>query len=197
MSEIQPLPPEDSVLDEEAPQKRSSWKKLTIEVIETIILTAFLFFVINLVSARIRVESISMQPTLDPGDFVIVDKLSYNFRQPKRGEVVVFHLPTDDSQRYIKRVIGLPGDDVWISDGQVLINGIRLDEPYLDVSTNRGGNWQVPENSYFVMGDNRNNSSDSRVWGMVGEEKLIGKAFLIYWPPPQWDLLGNVVLASP
>jgi signal peptidase I len=105
--------------------------------------------------------------------------------------VIVFKYPPDPSREpYIKRVIGLPGDLVRIENGSVSINGKLLSEPYLTVATQQGGEWRVPQGNLFVMGDNRNNSSDSRAWGMVPLENVIGKALVIYWPPDQWGLLG-------
>jgi signal peptidase I len=132
-----------------------------------------------------------MEPTLQAGNFVIVNKLSYQIGRPNRGDVIVFKYPPDPSQEpYVKRVIGLPGDHIEIKTGKVLINGIQLSEPYLVGETQRGGEWQVPANSLFVMGDNRNNSSDSRAWGMVPFDDVIGKALLVYWPPQEWAWLG-------
>jgi signal peptidase I len=105
--------------------------------------------------------------------------------------VIVFKYPPDPTQTpYIKRVIGLPGDDVKITGGKVYVNGQAIVEPYLKTTTNRGGEWKVPDGKLFVMGDNRNNSSDSRMWGYVPFENVIGKAEVIYWPPQQWGLLN-------
>lgn len=179
----------DTEISEAGPQ--SSWRKFLIDTLETILLSLALFLVINAVTERIRVESISMQPNLAPGNFVIVNKLAYRFNStPELGEVVVFRYPLNPDQiPYIKRVIGVPGDHVRVSDGQVFINGELLTEPYISVSTHRGGDWDVPEGSIFVMGDNRNNSSDSRAWGFVPLENIIGRAEVIYWPPEDWSLL--------
>lgn len=176
---------------EPPPEKGAGFRKFLLDVIETIGLSLILFLGINAVSARIRVESISMQPTLFAGDYVIVNKIAYKVGAPKRGDVIVFRFPPDpDREPYIKRIIGLPGDHVHIENGRVTINGELLNEPYLRVTTDRGGDWTVPEDSLFVMGDNRNNSSDSRAWGMVPEENIIGRAVLIYWPPDQWGVLS-------
>ncbi len=167
------------------------WGRTILDVLETILLSVILFVGINTVSSRIRVESISMQPTLYAGNFVLVNKLAYRLGTPGRGDIIVFRYPPDPTQvPYIKRVIGLPGDHVHIADGQVYINGQLLIEPYLTVRTNRGGDWTVPANSLFVMGDNRNNSSDSRSWGFVPLQNVIGKAELVYWPPQKWGMLS-------
>ena len=161
------------------------------DTVETVLIALVLFLAINAVSARIRVESVSMQPTLFAGNYVIVNKLAYRLGEPQRGDVIVLKYPPDPGREpYIKRVIGLPGDEVRIDNGNVYINGELLVEPYLTVVTNQGGEWRVPPDSLFVMGDNRNNSSDSRSWGMVPLENVIGKGLVIFWPPEQWGLLG-------
>jgi signal peptidase I len=171
---------------EESPNVR----RVLLDLLETIVISLVLFLGINTVSERIRVESISMQPNLYAGDFVIVNKLAYKLGEPQRGDIIVFRYPPDPDQTpYIKRIIGLPGDQIHIADGEVFINGKLFAEPFLQVSTNRGGDWSVPENSLFVLGDNRNNSSDSRAWGMVPLENIIGKAVVIYWPPENWRVL--------
>ncbi len=152
------------------------------DLLETVLLAVVLFVGINLVSARIRVESISMEPTLIPGEFLIVNKLAYRFGEMQRGDVVVFYYPRDPSQRYIKRIIGLPGDEVTVSGGRVFINGEPLNEPYLNAPPTYMGTWQVPPDGIFVLGDNRNRSADSHVWGMVPLDYVIGKAIFVYWP---------------
>ena len=181
-------------------EQAASWRRTILDTLETILLSLILFLAINAVSERIRVESISMQPTLFPGDYVIVNKLAYRFNSsPERGDVIVFRYPPDpDTTPYIKRIIGLPGDQVHIADGNVYVNGQLLIEAYLKVNTNIGGDWNVPSGQLFVMGDNRNNSSDSRKWGFVPLENIIGRAELIYLPPQHWALLHqNIAVASP
>jgi signal peptidase I len=172
-------------------RKRGGWRRILLDLLETLLLSLVLFTSINLVSARIRVESISMQPTLYEGNFVIVNKLAYRLGDPGRGDIIVFYYPPDPAQEpYIKRVIGLPGDHIRIEAGKVFVNGSPLVEAYTVVMTNQGGEWNVPEDSLFVLGDNRNNSSDSRTWGMVPLENVIGKSIVVYWPPEQWGLLS-------
>jgi signal peptidase I len=189
------------VVPEPVPEERKTgWRRTLLDTLETIILSLVLFLAINAVSERIRVESISMQSTLYPGDYVIVNKLAYRFKgSPERGDVIVFRYPPNpDAIPYIKRVIGLPGDQIHILDGQVFINGQLMFEPYLTVITSRGGDWTVPAGELFVMGDNRNNSSDSRTWGFVPFENIIGRAELIYLPPQHWAFLHeNIAVASP
>lgn len=165
-------------------------RRIVVDILETVFLAVILFLGINMVSARIRVESVSMQPTLYARDFVFVNRLAYKIGEPRRGDIIVFRYPPDPTQiPYIKRVIGLPGDHVEISNGQVYVNDQALTEPYLTVTTNRGGDWNVPFDSLFVMGDNRSNSSDSRSWGFVPLENVIGKADVIYLPFDRWAWL--------
>jgi signal peptidase I len=184
------------VKEDSQEERPGDWRRFALDIVETVILSMVLFLGINAVSARIRIESISMLPTLQPGNFVIVNKLAYRLNPAGRGDIIVFRLPQDQSQRYIKRIIGLPGEEVRIQNGAVLIDGQRIVEPYLEVPTNRGGVWQVSEGHYFVMGDNRNNSSDSRVWGLVPFDNVIGKALFVYWPPTEWGVLNELVYAA-
>ena len=182
---------------EPARGESGSVRRFLLDVAETIVLSLVLFLAINAISARIRIESISMQPTLYAGDFVIVNKISYLFGDADRGDIVVFRYPPDpEREPYIKRVIGLPGDEVNVSNGQVLVNDMPLNEPYINASPSYEGSWVVPENSLFVLGDNRNSSSDSHSWGMVPVDNVIGKAELVYWPPEEWKLLNEDTAAA-
>ncbi len=176
--------------------KRSGFFSFLVDVLETLVLSVVLFVSINLVSARIRVDGASMEPTLITGEYVIVSKLSYRLGSPHRGDIIVFHFPRDPKEEYIKRIIGLPGDVVEVKDGSVYVNGLLLDETYLKVKTNYVGTWTVPSGQLFVLGDNRNNSSDSHDWGTVPMDYVVGKALLVYWPPPSWGLIDHVPLAN-
>ena len=172
--------------------KRSNSKRFIMDLLETLVLSILLFFAINAVSARIRVESISMQPTLFEGDFVIVNKLAYKLGSPERGDVIIFRYPPDPNREpYIKRVIGLPGDQISVADGVVSVNSIGLREPYIYQPPNYTGSWEVPPDSLFVLGDNRNNSSDSHAWGMVPIKNVIGKALVVYLPVAHWQMLNH------
>jgi signal peptidase I len=167
------------------------------DILETVLLAVVLFFGINAVSARIRIESISMQPTLYEGDFVIVNKLAYKLGSPQRGDVIIFRFPPDpDQEPYIKRVIGLPGDSVLVRGGKVFINNVPLREPYIKAQPTYENSWVVPPDSLFVLGDNRNNSSDSHTWGMVPLKNVIGKAELVYLPVSHWQLLNQNTAAA-
>jgi len=175
---------------------RSKVFRFFLDVIETIILSVLLFLGINAISARIRVDGHSMEPTLHSGEFVIVNKLAYKFGYPDRGEVIVFHYPRDPDQEYIKRIIGLPGDRIMIADGKVLVNDRPVQEPYIASPPNYQSEWTVPEDSLFVLGDNRNNSSDSHNWGPVPMDYVIGKALVVYWPPDEWGFIDHPISAS-
>lgn len=180
----------------EAKEKDSGVLRFVLDILETLVLSVILFIGINAVSARIRVDGSSMEPTLRSGEFVIVNKLAYKFGVPAQGDIVVFHFPRDPEQEYIKRVIGLPGDQVNISQGKVYVNDRLIDEPYIAAQPTYEGNWIVPEAHLFVLGDNRNNSSDSHNWGTVPQEYVVGKAVFIYWPPEQWGIIEHFSTAS-
>ncbi|QBD83585.1 signal peptidase I [Ktedonosporobacter rubrisoli] len=146
-----------------------------------------MFLVIRLAVQNFNIDGHSMEPGLHNTELILVDKWSYLFRSPTRGDIVVFVAPPNPSQDYIKRVIGLPGDIVTIKGNAVYVNGVLLNEPYVDPH-NQGNpypsfsNRLVPPNTYLVLGDNRNGSSDSRDWGCVPRENIVGRAALVYWP---------------
>ena len=133
-----------------------------------------------------------MSPTLSSGDLLLASKLDYRIHDPQRGDVVILKDPMDPSKDFIKRIIGLPGDRVLIRDRHVFVNGVRLEEPYLSADWNLTSNWPndsltaagevVPAKSYFVLGDNRDHSSDSRLFGYINRNQLDGKAVLRFWP---------------
>ena len=176
---------------EQKPQKSGALKVL-LDIFETLILSVLLFVGINAISARIRVDGFSMEPTLMSGEFVVVNKLAYTFSEPEIGDVIVFQFPRDPEQEYIKRVIGTPGDKVVISDKRVYVNDELINEPYIKAPPIYEDEWLVPEDSLFVLGDNRNNSSDSNKWGFVPLENVIGKAVFIYWPPDHWGIVEHI-----
>jgi len=170
--------------------------RFLVDVLETLVLSVVLFVGINIISARIRVDGASMEPTLLSGEYVVVSRLSYRLGSPESGDIIVFHFPRNPEEEYIKRVIGLPGDEVEVKSGSVYVNGELLEESYLRVTTRYNGAWKVPEGQLFVLGDNRNNSSDSHSWGSVPLEYVVGKAVLIYWPPTQWGVISQLSTAS-
>lgn len=185
--------PEEIQLPE---QEKINWGRFALDIIETLVLAVVLFLGINAVSARVRVDGFSMIPTLKDGEFVLVSKLNYKFGAVERGDIIVFHFPMDPEQELIKRVIGLPGDTIGVQNGQVSVNGQVLDEPYIAATPAYSGEWQVPDGQLFVLGDNRNDSSDSHSWGFLPFEKVVGKAVVIYWPPPLWEVIRHAKIPA-
>ena len=190
---------ETETTQENGKSKRASCLGFFVDTVETILLALVLFLVINALSARVRVENISMKPTLQPGEFLLVNRVAYKIGEPEIGDIIVFHAPGASDLDYIKRVIGLPGDDVRISDGVVYVNDHPLYEPYIADPPRYDGEWVVPADQLFVLGDNRNNSSDSHMWGFVPYEDIVGRALLIYWPIQEATFLNSrdIVQALP
>ena len=157
------------------------------EIVETILLTLLIFLVLRFAVQNYRVDGQSMEPSLHDQEYIIVDKAAYLFQPPQRGDVIVFEYPYDPQLDYIKRIIAVPGDVISIVGEQVTVDGVTLNEPYINKADlfNPFGpirNLIVKPGDYFVMGDNRGNSSDSREWGFVPHQNIIGKAELAYWP---------------
>jgi len=166
------------------------------EVVETVLLAAILFIAINLVSARIRVDGASMEPNLHTGEYILVNRLAYRWNAPQRGDVLVFRLAQQGRREYIKRIIGLPGDRVEIRARRVYVNGDVLAEDYIAEEPTYSGEWQVPEDAIFALGDNRNNSTDCHNWGPIPLKDVVGQAILIYWPPAEWQIISSVSYPS-
>lgn len=172
------------------------WVRFLLETIQTLVLALVLYLIIDGVVARVRVEKVSMLPTVHPGEFILVNKLAYRFSEIGHGDIVVFHYPMDPQDDYIKRVIGVPGDTVEIKEGKVWVNGTSWDEPYISAPPAYTGSWIVPEKSLFVLGDNRNQSSDSHTWGYVPTTNIVGKAIAVYWPLNQIKSLTPPLIVS-
>lgn len=159
------------------------WEIGKIALVALLLVAGFRLFVFQ----PFLVRGASMEPSFHNWDYLLVDEISYRFRSPERGEVIVFKFPNDPSQRYIKRIIGLPGETVQVQDGQVAIfrggERVPLDEKSY-TSSDTPGSIQItlPENEYFVMGDNRNYSSDSRNWGTLPGDLIIGRVFVRVFP---------------
>lgn len=156
------------------------------EAFDTIVWILLLFTIVNLGTARYIVDGISMEPNFHTGEYILVSRASYLIGEPARGDIVVFHYPNNPNQDYIKRMIGLPGDTVEIRDQQVYVNGEPLNEPYINELCSPASCpneiWEVPAGSYFVMGDNRNHSSDSRAFDFVERRFIVGEALVRYAP---------------
>ena len=218
------VPPDPS--DERAPP---SVRGVVKELLETAIFILLVFLIVRGVVQNFKIEGSSMQPNLRTSQYILVNKIVYfhfdmnaplrllpgnadlpqsivyPFHMPRRGEVVVFEYPRDQSKDYIKRVIGLPGETVDIHDGLVYINGTQLEEPYLEGAQTAcrpeadacsSGPVTVPPGAVFVMGDNRANSSDSREWDALPLDRVIGKAWLSYWPRSDWGVIPSPSYAA-
>lgn len=161
------------------------------DILEVVVFAIAIFmFVYLLIMQPHKIKGSSMYPNFPDGEYLLTDKVTYRFGVPKRGDVVVFKAPVAENEEFIKRIIGLPEDKVEVKDGKVYVNDIQLDESYLpeDLVTSggfflpEGTSIIVPDNNYFVMGDNRPHSSDSRSWGFISKNEITGRAWLIYWP---------------
>ncbi len=214
--------PKSTAFEPVAASGDSTWRRLLLEAAETILLAVLVFLAIRLSFQNFRVEGISMLPSLEDGEYLIINRLAYLkidlnvfdwlpffeaqdgderyiFGAPKRGDVVVFRSPIPPYRHFIKRIIGVPGDTVQIDGaaGVVYVNGQPLREPYVLGRTRCGsgplgcGPWTVPAGHYFLMGDNRENSTDSRAFGFVPEENILGKALITYWPLKDFGLAPN------
>jgi signal peptidase I len=175
--------------------------RLVREVIETIVLTILMFLVIRFAVQNFNVEGVSMEPSLHDTELILVDKWTYLFHSPQRGDVIVFVAPPDPNLDYVKRIIATPGDRITIDNTTVIVNGVTLKETYV-APENQGNifsyknihNMLVPANDYFVLGDDRLRSSDSRDWGFVPRKNIIGRAAFVYWPlrEDNYGFLPNV-----
>lgn len=172
-----------------------------LDIIETIVVALAIFVVVYLFLFQPhQVKGKSMEPNFDDGEYILTDKVSYRIGVPKRGDVIVFKAPKNEEVDYIKRIIGLPGDTVNIQNGKVFINGTDINETYLPADfvtfpgsfLSEGSSATVPDGEFFVLGDNRNHSSDSREWGFITRKEIIGKAFFRYWPFSHFGVIPTV-----
>src|SRR5712664_2056615 len=185
-----------------APSPTSAASSLLREVFEVVALAVILYFGISFAVQAVHVEGLSMWATLDDNDYLIANKIDYRLHNPQRGDIIILRPPTDNSKDFIKRVIALPGERILIRAGVVYINGHRLDEPYLPEawisytewpSNNANGQVMGP-NQYFVMGDNRNRSQDSRIFGPITRDRIDGRAWFRIWP---LDHFGGIYAQKP
>jgi signal peptidase I len=180
------------------PRPRLRRRGFAHELIETLFLIAAIYALVDLASVRFYVDGPSMEPSFFTGQRVIVSRASYLWGEPERGDIIVFESPDDPvaDPPLIKRLIGLPGDTVEVRDTLVYVNGVALDEPYFVNAPCEPFNcpdntWQLGPDQYFVMGDNRNRSRDSRRFGPVSRQHLIGEALVRYWPPADIGLIDH------
>ncbi len=158
-------------------------KSLLRETLETVILAVLIFLVIRSLVQNYRIEGQSMEPNFHHGQYLLVNKLAYRLSDHERGDVIVFHYPNNPTQDYIKRIIGLPGDTIEILEGVLYLNGLPVDEPFDQIPMTRNISAQIVEpGNLYVLGDNRPASSDTRTWGQLPQEFVIGKAWLAIWP---------------
>ena len=168
------------------------------EVLGTIILALVIFLLLQATVQSFIVVGSSMQPSLYSGQRLLINKAVYLLHQPERGDVVVFESPNNRQTDFIKRIIALPGDTVEVKMGIVYVNGSPLDEPYIKAQPSYSLHAKkIPDNDYFVLGDNRNNSNDSHNDWTVPRQNIIGKAWLSIWPPAQWGLITNYSFPEP
>lgn len=176
---------EEANIDTPVKKKDGFFDSLVVAVVIAMIIKGLLL-------QTYTIPSESMYPTLKVGDFLILNRLAYTFSSPEVGDVVVFEYPLEPQKDFIKRVVGTPGDKVKLVDKVLYVNGVAIEEPYKQVNgmepldsvvtaKDNFTEFTVPEGQYFMMGDNRDNSYDSRFWGFVGEDKIRGKALMIYW----------------
>jgi signal peptidase I len=187
---------EETAVEPPLPRPRVRSRTLFNDIRDTILMVVAIYTLVNLIAPRYIVEGDSMQPNFETGEWIIVNRLGYLTGAPQRGDVVIldFEEPQED---LIKRVVGLPGETIEIHDGLVFVDGVPLNEPYtfaepryLEEPVTLG------PDEYFVLGDNRNNSRDSHMFGPVTRDHVIGKAWLIYWPPPDWGTVPHFDYSS-
>ena len=183
-----------------APARPSTASSLLRELVEVIVLAVILYFGISFAVQAVHVEGLSMWATLDDNDYLIANKIDYRLHAPQRGDIIILRPPSSNSTDFIKRIIALPGERILISHGIVYINGHKLDEPYLPEAWTQLDTWGgpdgtvVPPNDYFVMGDNRNRSQDSRIFGFIGRDRIDGRAWFRIWP---LNHFGNIYSQLP
>lgn len=174
-----------------------------VDFIQTLVVFGAIFALIYLFVAQPhRVSGNSMFPNFRSGDLIMTDKITYRFSEPKRGDIVVFKNPRNENEDFIKRVMAVPGDTIMVQDSKVYVNNQLLSEPYLSLNPPTYGKGylidgqpvKTGDNQYFVFGDNREHSSDSREWGPIGKEKIIGRVFIRYWPI---NALGTIKTCCP
>ncbi|TMG61392.1 MAG: signal peptidase I [Chloroflexi bacterium] len=185
-----------------ASTERSAAGSLLREVAEVLVLAVILYIGISFAVQAVHVEGLSMFATLDDNDYLIANKIDYRLHAPQRGDIIILRPPTSNSTDFIKRIIALPGEKLLIRSGIVYIDGHRLVEPYLPEEWTNENNYPtdgtdgkvIPPNNYFVMGDNRNRSQDSRFFGPISRDRIDGKAWFRIWPLNQF---GNIYAKMP
>jgi signal peptidase I len=177
--------------------KQSAMKNFFREFLITIGLAVIIFLILQTTIQSSIVDGSSMEPSLNNGQRLIVAKIAYNFKAPQRGDVIIIHPPVAPEKQWVKRVIGLPGDTIEVQKGIVYVNGFPLTEPYIKSPPAYTFNsFMVPQDNYFVMGDNRNNSTDSHYGWTVTRENIVGEVWLRIWPFSNWGIIHAYPLAD-
>jgi len=165
------------------------------DTVITLVLALVIFLLLQATVQSFIVVEHCMEPGFQEGERLLVNKVVYHFHEPEMGDVIILHPPFDSKAVYIKRIIALPGDTVEVKMGAVYVNGSKLDEPYIkEPPSYNFPETQIPENEYFVLGDNRNNANDSHKGWTVPRQNIIGKAWLSIWPPEEWGLVTHYPL---
>jgi len=187
-AEASPQAPPATPAEQESAGASRRAKSALREFLETIALAVIVVLLVRVVVMNYRVVGHSMEPNIHEGQFLLIDKLFYAQKAARRGDIIILRPPDVPDQIYVKRVIGVPGDTVEVRTGSVLVNGEQLQEPWtlMPFPTAAWGPATVAEGELFVMGDNRPGSRDSRYFGMLPRDNVIGRAFLCYWPPTEW-----------
>lgn len=189
-----------------APPPARTWRREAWEWFKSLAIAFVLaMFIRHFFFQAFKIPSSSMEPTLQVGDHLIANKLAFRLREPERGEVIIFKFPDPRDRRdFVKRLVGLPGETITIADGRIHIDGQPVDDPRLERHYYNQGELglvlpgddrpavrgiTIPDNKYFVLGDNSANSSDSRYWGFLPRGDLLGTAAFIYWPPRRWGAI--------
>ncbi len=190
--------PAETTAIRELPRPKLHRRGFVREIIDTVVLIGAIYALVNLASVRFIVEGPSMQPNFHSDQFLIVSRINYLLGEPERGDIIVFHPPGKpaDEPPYIKRVIGLPGETIEIRDTFVYVNDVQLNEPYINEpcmpTRCPDETWELGSDEYFVMGDNRNHSSDSRQFDQIHHGNIIGEAVIRYWPPQDWGIVSQI-----
>jgi signal peptidase I len=167
------------------------------ELIITVGLAVIIFLVLQTTIQSSIVDGSSMEPGLDNGQRLIVAKIAYNFKEPQRGDVIIIHPPVAPQKQWVKRIIGIPGDVIEVKQGIVFVNNVPLTEPYIKSPPSYVlAPYTVAEDNYFVMGDNRNNSTDSHYGWTVSKDNIVGEVWLRIWPFSQWGIIQAYPLAD-
>ena len=191
--EVLPAPATEPSISDAAPSTssaRSGPKSALRDFLETAVLALIIFVAVRAVVMNYRVIGHSMEPNIHEAQYLLIDKLLYSWGQPRRGDIIVLRPPDVAGEVYLKRVIGLPGESVEVRDGRVYIDNQPIQESWATKAFPES-NWgpaQVGANELFVMGDNRPGSRDSRYFGMLTRDRVIGRSFLCYWPPSEWTV---------